>query len=364
MYRVPVISKSGQSLMPTKPSRARKWVRDGKAKRFFNKLGQYCVQLTEESGNQTQPISVGIDPGKNFSGIGVQSAKFTLWTAHIQLPFQKVKERMEQRAMMRRGRRGRRINRKLPFSQRAHRQKRFDNRRGHKLPPSIRANRQLELRVVSELTKVFPVSQIVYEIVEARGNKGFSPVMVGQHWMLRQLERFAPVATKLGWQTSVLRKELGLTKQKENKQDTVPATHAVDGIALASSVFRDYKRFVSRNAQGYTWQGEVAHTSAPFTVIKRPPISRRQLHLMLPAKGGMRRKYGGTTTRHSFRKGDYVEATKADKTVQGWVSGDTAKQVSVSDSNWKRLAQFTASKVKLLQRSTGLICTQETNFTV
>jgi hypothetical protein len=350
--------------MPTKPSRARKWVREGKAKGFFNKLGQYCVKLVEESGNQVQPLAIGIDPGKHFSGGGVQSSKFTLWTAHLQLPFQKIKERIEQRAMMRRSRRGRRINRKLPFSQRAHRQCRFNNRRGHKLPPSIRANRQLELRVILELIKVFPVTQIVYEIVEAKGDKGFSPVMVGQRWMLKQLEQFTLVTTQLGWQTSMIRNELGLVKQKQNKQEAIPATHAVDGVALASSVFRDYKRFISKNAHGYTFQGEVNITSAPFAIIKRPPISRRQLHLMLPAKGGVRRKYGGTTTRHGFRKGDYVEATKASQTFRGWVSGDTAKQVSVSDSNWKRLGQFTVSKVKLLQRSTGLICTQETNFTV
>ncbi len=95
---------------------------------------------------------------------------------------------------------------------------------------------------------------------------------------------------------------------------------------------------------------------------KTQPISRRQLHLMLPSRGGLRRKYGGTVTRHGIRKGDFVKAEKAGKVFYGWCSGDTAKQVSVSDVNWKRLGQFTASKVVLLQRSTGLICKQETSF--
>lgn len=85
---------------------------------------------------------------------------------------------------------------------------------------------------------------------------------------------------------------------------------------------------------------------------------------MLPAKGGNRRKYGGTTTRHGLRKGDYVQAVKSGVTYQGWCSGDTTKQVSVSDCNWKRIGQFSASKVKLLRRSTKLICKQETNFSV
>ncbi|MDJ0509804.1 MAG: hypothetical protein QNJ64_11190, partial [Crocosphaera sp.] len=52
------------------------------------------------------------------------------------------------------------------------------------------------------------------------------------------------------------------------------------------------------NNHGHTWQGIVAITPCQFMLIKRPPISRRQLHLMLPSKGGKRRKYGGTITRH------------------------------------------------------------------
>jgi hypothetical protein len=64
-------------------------------------------------------------------------------------------------------------------------------------------------------------------------------------------------------------------------------------------------------------------TNAPFAVIKRPPISRRQLHLMGFSKGGKRRKYGGSTTRHGFRKGDLVSSPKG----IGYVSGDTEKQL-------------------------------------
>lgn len=370
MNRVPVISKNNIPLMPTKSSKARRLVRDGKAIGKFNKLGQYYIQLTiEPSSFQTQSISAGIDPGKLYSGIGLQSSKYTLFTAHLFLPFENVKKRIEQRAMMRRNRRGRRINRNIPFNQRAHRQCRFSNRRSGKLAPSIKANRLLEIRVVKELSKIYPITSIVYEYVKAdvditsgrkraKSGKGFSAVMVGQKWAIKQLKTIAPVVIKYGWQTSNLRDYFGLEKQKQNKADAIAATHAVDGVALAASQFKDYLPFENSGGRGHCWQGSVTITSAPFFTIKRPPISRRQLHLMTFAKGGVRRKYGGTTTRHNIRKGDYVLAEKKGVYYQGWCSGDTKTQISVSDFNWKRIAQFTKSKVQLLQRRTGLICKQ------
>jgi hypothetical protein len=106
---------------------------------------------------------------------------------------------------------------------------------------------------------------------------------------------------------------------------------------------------------GASWVGSVTITKSQFIILRRPPISRRQLHLMVAAIGGIRRKYGGTTTRHGFRKGDFVKATQGKKSFFGWVSGDTEKLVSVSDCNWKRLGQCTVKKVRLVQRNTGLI---------
>ncbi len=44
--RVPVVSKDGLPLMPTKPSKARKLVRDGRAIGKWDKLNQYYIQLT------------------------------------------------------------------------------------------------------------------------------------------------------------------------------------------------------------------------------------------------------------------------------------------------------------------------------
>ncbi|MGL4882117.1 MAG: RRXRR domain-containing protein, partial [Waterburya sp.] len=254
--RVPVLSPEGKPLMPTTSARARKWIATGKAKAVWNDLNIYCVQLlVKPSGSNTQEIVVGIDPGKLFSGVATASKKAVLFTAHLALPFKRVRARKEAQKILRRSRRGRRINRNLPFAQRAHRQKRFDNRRGNKLPPSIRANRQLELRIVKELIKLFPVSEIVYEYVKARGNKGFSPVMVGQKWMIEQLTPLAPTHTLEGWKTNILRKQLGLKKNKDDKSVQDATTHANDAIALCVSRFMQYKAFYTVNSRGHHWVG-------------------------------------------------------------------------------------------------------------
>lgn len=100
------------------------------------------------------------------------------------------------------------------------------------------------------------------------------------------------------------------------------------------------------------WKGSVTITPAPFCVIRRPPVSRRQLHLMVPAKGGIRRKYKGTVTRHGFRKGDLVKTPNGEI---GYCSGDTEKALSISDADWRRLGRFSFKKSQLVQRNTGLI---------
>lgn len=261
MQRVPVISKQGYPLMPTKPSRARRWLKSGRAIIWKNKLQIFAIQLTfTESDFETQKVVVGIDPGKLYTGIAIQSAKCTHWLGHLFLPFQKVKDRMEQRAMMRKSRRGRRINRKLKFSKRSHRQVRFDNRIAKKIPPSIRANRDLEKRIFEELSNVYPLTLVVIESVKACGDKGFSPVMVAQKWQFERIGKEHQLTTIEGWKTSQIRKYLGLVKQKTSKSDAIIETHAVDGIALACSEFIEY-RITSQFS--IDWVGSVTVTMGP-----------------------------------------------------------------------------------------------------
>ncbi|MDJ0744603.1 MAG: RRXRR domain-containing protein [Xenococcaceae cyanobacterium MO_167.B27] len=387
--RVPVVNQDGTPAMPTLASRARRWVRDGKAVGKWNDLGVYYVQLlVTPSDTKTQPIVCGCDPGKSYSGFGVQSSLATLFRGHAVLPFQRVKERLGTaviknekviknvggRAGRRRVRRGRRIKRNLAFELRNHRQKRFNNRIKSKLPPSILASRLMEIRIAKELCSIFPISDIVYEVVKAdvdltsgrknaKSGKGFSPVMTAQYWCIEQLFKLAPVSKMYGWQkdgngTSQIRKYLRLFKDKQNKKNPVPETHAVDGVALAASKFVRFKPFATNNSHGHQWQGKVTITESVFTVITRPAYFRRALHFDNPSAGGIRKRKGGTVTAFGYRAGDYVEAEKAGVKYRGWIGGFTntekSKKLSVYDHNWKRIGQFSLSKVKLLRRSNKL----------
>jgi hypothetical protein len=269
---------------------------------------------------------------------------------------------MTTRQILRRARRGRRINRKITYTQRCHRQKRFDNRRQKKLVPSIRANKQIELRVVKELLKLYPISHIVYERIEARGSKSFSPAMVGQKIMVEWLSELCPTSTQLGWQTSNLRQWLGLPKDKTNKANPTPETHSHDGIALAASHFIKWHEWVGNKTRGGHWVGEIQVTRCPFAVISRPQLYRRQLHFENPVKGSPkspehRKRKGGTVTPFGFRSGDKVKAEKAGQSYIGWIGGYVEKQkkVSVYDINWHRIGQFSVSKVQLVKRSTRLL---------
>lgn len=191
--------------------------------------------------------------------------------------------------------------------------------------------------------------------------------------MLEWLDELAPTTTQEGWQTSILRRELGLAKNKQNKAAQTPETHANDGLALAASHFVRYEAFHTNNSHGHKWNGSINLTparvcrgeyslrqhSSPFRVIARPSLLRRQLHFENPVSDApnYRKRKGGTITPFGFRSGDLVKAEKAGKVYQGWIGGysEVNKVVSIYDINWKRIGQFTVSKVRLLQRSTKLL---------
>ena len=67
------INKHGETLMPCKPSNARKLLRDRKAK--IIKHNPFTIQLLYGSSGYKQPINLGIDLGAKHIGVAITSKK-------------------------------------------------------------------------------------------------------------------------------------------------------------------------------------------------------------------------------------------------------------------------------------------------
>ena len=127
---VPVVDKNQKPLMPTKPSRARKWIRDKKATPFW-KNGVFCVRLNvEPSDRYFQEIAVGVDPGSKKEGFTVKSETHTYFNVQADA-HDKVGKKVEKRRELRRGRRSRKCpNRKNRTNRLANREGRQRSRQG------------------------------------------------------------------------------------------------------------------------------------------------------------------------------------------------------------------------------------------
>jgi hypothetical protein len=283
---VPVVDRDQRPLMPTTPSRARRWIKTKKATPFW-KRGVFCVRLNvDRSGQTVQPIAVGLDPGSKKEAYSVKSAAHTF--LHLQADAVTwVKEAVETRRQMRRARR----YRKTPY-----RRCRSNRRQGHlRLAPSTRARWGWKLRLCRWLTRLYPITVFVVEDVAAqtragqrRWNRSFSMLEVGKLWFYTHLAEIAPLVTRPGHYTAALREALGLTKTRLKVSDRFDA-HCVDSWVLANF---------------YTG-GHRAPDNTEMLFITPLRFHRRQLHRLQAAPGGVRKPYGGTRSA-GFTRGSLV----------------------------------------------------------
>ena len=195
---VPVVDKNQNPLMPTKPSRARKWIRDKKATPFW-KNGVFCVRLNVNPSNAyKQEIAVGVDPGSKKEGFTVKSESHTYLNIQADA-HNKVGKKIQKRRELRRGRR----SRKCP--NRKSRMNRLANR--NRIPAGTRARWDWKLRILQWLSKLYPVTRVCVEDIKARTkqhqkkwNTSFSPLEVGKQWFYSEMEKKWELLTLQGWQ--------------------------------------------------------------------------------------------------------------------------------------------------------------------
>lgn len=285
---VPVVDRDQKPLMPTTPSRARRWVKSGEATPFFKK-SIFCVRLNREpSAQERQKIAVGIDPGSKKEGFTVKSEAHTFLNIQADA-VQHVKKAVEDRRMMRRSRR----SRNTPC-----RQNRRNRSRGS-LPPSTKARWQWKLRIVAQLVKIFSITDIVVEDIKAetrtasrKWNVMFSPLEHGKTWFYDSLKQFGRVHLKHGWETKQLRDAAGLKKSKAKLAEVFSA-HCVDSWVLAN----------------WCVGGHIMPENERVMFVRPIRLHRRQLHAMQFASGGRRRLFGGTRS-ICFKRGSLVTHTK------------------------------------------------------
>jgi hypothetical protein len=273
--------------MPCTPAKARHLLNHGRAWGRRSKLGLFYLQLKYEQEGSNQPLVVGIDPGSKFEGFSVVGPRTTVLNAMSEAPTH-VKKAVEIRRNMRRARRFRKWRRPA----------RNSNRLANKprVPPSTRSRWEAKARIVRQLQQVLPLTDAAVEDVCAemrrgqggRWNGAFSPIQVGKQHLYRQLSAIGlRVHLRQGWETKALRERFGVRKTREKSKPRFSA-HAVDAWVLAADV-----------------SGASTPTCTSLWYLVPARLHRRQLHVLQPGKGGMRRPYGGTRSR-GWKRGTLV----------------------------------------------------------
>jgi hypothetical protein len=320
--KVPVVDSAGVPLMPTTEHRAIKMVKKREATPFW-KQGVWCIRLNKEpSARNMQPIVAGVDPGSKREAIVLKSEAHTIINVQMDAVTY-VSNRIEIRRNMRRSRRKRKTPYRQPRSNRA--------RKDGWIPPSTKARWQWKLRVLNFLAKLYPITDVVVEDVKAHTQKGmrqwnanFSIIEGGKTWFYDQIRARWKLWTREGWQTAETRKFLNLRKTS-NKMAMSWTAHCVDAWCLA------YDTIGGENTPDDT---QILH----LTPLK---FRRRQLHMLQPSKGDVRRENGGTRS-CGVKRGSLVRYEKFGVVYIGGKKGDL---VSLHDAvSGKRLTKNARSE--------------------
>ena len=159
---VPVLGTDGEPLMPTRPSRARRLIEQGRAKKKWLK-GVFAIRMTDVSADdpdvEVNGVQLNIDPGAKATGMAVVSETCERRRSHALIELRhrgtRIRNRMDRRRAFRRGRRSRIRNR----------QPRFDNRarRDGWLAPSMLTRLANTETWVRRLAALYPVTRVRIE---------------------------------------------------------------------------------------------------------------------------------------------------------------------------------------------------------
>lgn len=149
-----VLNNEGKPLMPCKETKARKLLKENKAKIY--KKEPFTIQLLFICENQTQDITLGVDAGSKHIGLSATTKEKELYAADIELR-NDIVDLLSTRRQNRRTRRNRLRYRKPRFNNRVH------SKKSGWLAPSIERKIQTHFKVVEDIHKLLPITEIVVE---------------------------------------------------------------------------------------------------------------------------------------------------------------------------------------------------------
>lgn len=175
MY-VYVINSNGEPLMPCKPGKARKLLRDGKAKVI--QYEPFIIKLKWNCEEGRQPVIAGIDSGSKVIGSAAIANGRVVYQAEIILR-NDISGKLTRRAQFRRTRRSRKCR---------YRHCRFLNRRNsiHKerYAPSIRSKYESHLRERKFMESILPITEWRIELAQFDIHKITNPEVYGKEYQL------------------------------------------------------------------------------------------------------------------------------------------------------------------------------------
>ena len=164
-----VKNKHGEKLMPCKPSKARKLLKQNKAK--IVQYEPFTIQLLYGSSGYKQPVDIGIDLGAKHVGVAIQSGNKVISKGEIELR-NDIKSNIDTRRIYRRSRRNRKTRYRKP---------RFDNRKRAKgrLPPSIQSRIDNTFYWIDKFVDLVPNPNLNIEVGKFDVQKMINPNIQG-----------------------------------------------------------------------------------------------------------------------------------------------------------------------------------------
>lgn len=168
-----VVDTNKKPLMPCSPAKARKLLSQNKAA-VFRRFPFTLILKQSVSEPFSKPLRFKVDPGSKFTGLAILDGSKIIWASELKHRGQIIKNNLESRRAVRRGRRNRNTR---------YRQPRFLNRTRSKhkgwLPPSLMSRVYNILTWVKRISNVCPVTDISMELVKFDMQKMLNPEISG-----------------------------------------------------------------------------------------------------------------------------------------------------------------------------------------